>query len=60
VNFRPNSFDQWHAVNDWCDKNVGEIGSDWASGGSVEMQFHRIWWFKKQEDAIFFLLTWVS
>jgi len=58
VHFRPRSFDHWDQVSDWCDANCGERGTMWASGGSAEMQFHRVWWFKNQEDAVQFTLTW--
>ena len=49
--------DQWDAAIDWCTITCGEVGIDWAHSGS-EMQISSLWWFKTNEHAVQFALTW--
>jgi len=55
---RPNSIAEWTGVCDWCDSAICEQNVLWAQTGA-EMQISRCWWFKSEEDAVLFKLTWL-
>jgi len=37
----------------WCNENVGKRGEDWTYLAL------NVWLFKKEEDAVYFKLTWM-
>jgi len=55
---RPMSIVEWIEVCNWCDSIIGEQNVLWAQTGA-EMQISYCWWFKREEDAVLFNLTWL-
>jgi hypothetical protein len=58
VRWQPCSIAQWLHVVNWCDNNIGTQGQHWAHSGA-EMQISSGWWFKTQEQAVWFGIRWL-
>jgi len=58
VAWRPPGWHEWTNACNWCSTNLGEEGAVWAQN-SAEMQFTNRWWFKSEQDALLFQLTWL-
>ena len=54
---RSKSTSEWADVCVWCEETIGEQNILWAQTGA-EMQVSNCWWFKHNEDAVLFQLTW--
>lgn len=56
----------WHLVQQWCEKYIGNFAEDWYKLGIDPMQgvfddntWATTWLFRKKEHAILFSLRWV-
>jgi hypothetical protein len=48
-------------VIEWCEKNIGEIGTDWDftfNAGSSVGGYNAIFEFARSKDASYFTLKW--
>ena len=52
------NFVEWNTMVEWCSDHIGHSDVDWAFS-NAEMQMPRMWFFKKQEDAVAFALAWI-
>ena len=55
----------WDVVEQWCDANLGRFGETWYKLGIdpaeyvVSGNYSTKWYFKTEQDAVFFKLRWV-
>ena len=58
IRWRAASVKQWAEAGDWCEQNIGVQGESWTHTGA-EMQISNAWWFKTEEYATWFKITWL-